>query len=267
MTSGPVRLHCREYGDAGLLVDVLADDYERRWASTQSIGEALRGAPPAGVLDVVASFENVFVGFDPLLTDHAAIRVAVEALLDHPAERAVARRFVVPVVYGGEAGPDLESVATTMDLTAGEVVARHVSEDWVVRFVGSPVGAPMLDGPRMPRSVPRLAEPRVRVPPGSVAVSGFQSMIYNAPSPGGWRLIGRSPAVLFDLDRRTSPTDRATGSASGRSSRTSGRAGSARCGPTRDHRDPCRRTRGARGGPGPRPAGLRVDRDRGQRRL
>jgi allophanate hydrolase subunit 1 len=59
----------------------------------------------------------------------------------------------------------------------------------------------MLDGPRLARSIPRLASPRARLGAGSVGVSGFQSIIYNAPSPGGWRIIGRTPAVLFDLDR------------------------------------------------------------------
>jgi KipI family sensor histidine kinase inhibitor len=194
---GLLRFH--EYGDAGLLVDVLDDDYRTRWAATQAIGGALRESPPAGLVDVVASYQNVFVSFDPLVTDHAAIRTAVEALSRTEQGLAAARRFVVPVVYGGAFGPDLEAVAAVVGLSAEEVVARHTGQDWTVRFVGSPVGAPMLDGPRMPSSIPRLTEPRARVEAGSVAVSGFQSMVYNAPSPGGWQLIGRTPAALFDL--------------------------------------------------------------------
>ena len=194
---GLLRFH--EYGDAGVLVDVLDEDYTNRWTTTQAIGGALRKNPPPGLVDVVASYQNVFVSFDPLVTDHAAVRAAIDSLADGGQPRPAPRRFVIPVVYGGEFGPDLEAVATLLGLSAEEVVERHSGQDWVVRFVGSPVGAPMLDGPRLPRSIPRLREPRARVEAGSVAVSGFQSMVYNAPSPGGWQLIGRTPIALFDL--------------------------------------------------------------------
>jgi KipI family sensor histidine kinase inhibitor len=196
---GTLRVVSHDYGDAGILVDLVADDYEQRWAAAQAVGQALRENPPPGFLDVVASYENVFVGFDPLVTDHAAIRAVVEEMLEHPGQRPAPRRFVVPVVYGGEHGPCLDDVAELVGLTPDEVVELHSSDEWVVRFVGSPVGAPMMDGPRLPRSVPRLATPSARMAPGSVAVSGFQSMVYNAPSPGGWRVVGRTPALMFDL--------------------------------------------------------------------
>ena len=68
-----------------------------------------------------------------------------------------------------------------------------------MRFVASPIGAPLMDGSQLPVSVPRLATPRAKVQPGSVALSGRQCVIYNAPSPGGWQIIGRTPAVMFDL--------------------------------------------------------------------
>ncbi len=197
-------VRCREYGDAGILVDILADDSAQRWVTAHSLGAALRCRPPIGFVDVVASFENVFVSFDPLATDHTAVRAAIVAAIEDPPTPQEPRRFIVPVVYGGDYGPDLESVATAMGLRPDGVVHLHLAGQWVVRFVGSPVGAPMMDGPRLPCGVPRLPVPRVRVEPGSVAISGFQSMIYNAPSPGGWRIIGRSPALLFDLKRSPS---------------------------------------------------------------
>jgi KipI family sensor histidine kinase inhibitor len=196
-----VQVVCHEYGDAALLVDLVADSYDDRWAAAQGIGQALRASPPTGLVDVVASYQNVFVAFDPLVTDHAAIVAVVEDLAGHPAEPAESRRFLVPVAYGGEAGPDLADVAELCGWSTDDVVAAHAGEDWVVRFVGSPVGAPMMDGPRLPLSIPRLATPRTRLVPGSVGVSGFQSIVYNAPSPGGWRVIGLTPARLFDLDR------------------------------------------------------------------
>lgn len=197
--TGAVTVACRQYGDSAVLADVESDDYELRWSVTQAIGQALRTTPPPGFVDIVASYQTAFVSFDPLVTDHQEITAAIERVVDHPPPRPDPRRFTVPVAYGGAAGPDLESTAALLDLTPSEVVELHTSHDWVVRFVGSPLGAPMMDGPRMPLSVPRLAEPRARLEPGSVGLSGFQSIIYNAASPGGWRLIGRTPALLFDL--------------------------------------------------------------------
>jgi KipI family sensor histidine kinase inhibitor len=196
-----VRVEWHEYGDAGLLLDFAGGDYEARWLAAQSLGAALRAVRPTGFTDVVASFQSVFVSFDPLATDHVSMRSAMAQLLGQEPEPYVARRLTIPVVYGGEMGPDLDEVSRELGTDAESVVRLHVSADWVVRFVASPVGAPLMDGPRLPASVARSSEPRSRVEPGSVGVSGFQSIIYPAPSPGGWRLIGRTPATLFDLDR------------------------------------------------------------------
>ncbi len=200
--ASPVRLVCREYGDAGLLVDVLADDPEVRWAAARDLGRALREVSATevpGVVDVVASFVNVFVQFDPLSTDHDAMRAAVDALSSRPSEVVEPRELEIAVSYGGDDGPDLAGVAAALDLTPAEVVELHSSTPWTVRFVGSPLGAPLMDGPAIPASVPRLANPRVRMEPGSVGMSGVQSIIYNAASPGGWQIIGRTRQPLFDV--------------------------------------------------------------------
>jgi KipI family sensor histidine kinase inhibitor len=196
-----VRFVCREYGDAAVLVDVHAAEYEDRWSAAQGLGTALRDARIAGVVDVVASYHNVFVSFDPLTVSPEAIRDEVDRLGGPRIDPGTAQTFLVPVVYGGEYGPDLDDVAAELSLSAHEVVDVHTSGPWVVRFCASPLGAPMMDGPRMPQSVRRMREPRARVEPGSVALSGFQTTIYPPASPGGWRLIGRTPATLFDLGR------------------------------------------------------------------
>ena len=187
-----------EYGDAGLLVEPAGDDDER-WATAQRLADALVADPPEGFVDVVASFRHGFVTFDPVVTDHEAMTAAVRDRLRRPAERREPRTFSIPVVYGGEAGPDLEDVADHLGMTPDDVVAIHTREPWLLRFVGSPVAAVFVELADVPRPVPRVPSPRVRIPPGSVAVSGRQSMIYPVPSPGGWRLIGRTPLRLFDV--------------------------------------------------------------------
>jgi KipI family sensor histidine kinase inhibitor len=104
------------------------------------------------------------------------------------------------VLYGEVYGPHLNQVAEVCGISPQEVIEIHSTQDWIIRFIGSPVGAPMMDGPKLPVSVPRLQTPVARMDPGSVAVSGLQSIIYNAPSPGGWQVIGRTPVKLFDLE-------------------------------------------------------------------
>lgn len=188
-----------EYGDCGLLVSFTHDHPLDRWAAAQVLQSALLARTEDGIVDVVASFETAFVSFNLLLTDHDAVRGMILREDLKRSGGAPARDFSVPVVYGGERGPDLEIVARELDITPGGVVELHTSSPWVVRFRGSPVAAPMMDGPTLPASVSRNPSPRTRLAPGSVGVSGQQCLIYPVASPGGWRLIGQTPARLFDL--------------------------------------------------------------------
>lgn len=104
----------------------------------------------------------------------------------------------IPVIYGGEAGPDLPDVARHTGLTQKQVVELHSSIDYVVWFLGFQPGFPYLGGLPENLATPRRAEPRVRVPVGSVAIGGAQTGIYPLETPGGWNLIGRTELPLFN---------------------------------------------------------------------
>jgi len=107
----------------------------------------------------------------------------------------------IPVRYGGEAGPDLEDVARRTGLEPRQVIERHAGAVYQVRFLGFTPGFAYL-GPLDPSLVcPRLESPRRSVPAGSVAIAADQTAVYPASTPGGWRLIGRTGAVLFDPAR------------------------------------------------------------------
>jgi KipI family sensor histidine kinase inhibitor len=195
------RLELRPYGDTGLLAGVLGDDYESRWRTTQALAVAVREARPSWLVDLVATYDHLFVTFDPGGSDHAGVQSWLEQLgtsLDEAATTLEARTFRVPVLFGGESGPDLEDVAGELELSADTLVERLTAEPWRVRFVASPVGTPFTDRADWDTSVPRMKEPRVAVSPGSIAVSGSQSIIYPVRSPGGWRLLGRTPLRLVD---------------------------------------------------------------------
>ena len=104
----------------------------------------------------------------------------------------------VPVEFGGEAGPDLAAVARETGLAESEVVARLCGATLTVAFIGLSPGFPYLIGLPRELELPRLASPRPRVPAGSVAVAGPFAGIYPSATPGGWRLLGRTGAPLFD---------------------------------------------------------------------
>lgn len=111
---------------------------------------------------------------------------------------ALPRAHRIETRFGGAAGPDLDEVARLTGLAAGEVVARLCAATLTVAFVGFSPGFPYLIGLPPELEVPRLASPRPRVPAGSVAVAGPFAGIYPSATPGGWRLLGRTDAVLFD---------------------------------------------------------------------
>ncbi len=113
------------------------------------------------------------------------------------AQDTESRLVTIPVIYGGEAGPDLRQVADHAGMTEKQVVALHSSTDYAVFFIGFQPGFPYLAGLDARLHMPRRAEPRVAVPAGSVGIGGSQTGVYPLVSPGGWQLIGRTQVALF----------------------------------------------------------------------
>jgi KipI family sensor histidine kinase inhibitor len=201
---GP-RLQVSPYGDTGVLAGVQHDDYETRWSTTQGLATAVRDAGPEWLVDLVATYDQLFLTFDPVSGDHEGATALLRRLFDGRRVGAApqGRTLEVPVLFGGEAGPDLEDVATELDLSPERLVTRLTQSPWRVRFVAGPVGTPFTDRPDWSVSVPRMRVPRVQVPPGSVALSGSQSIVYPVRSPGGWRLVGLTPLRLLASDPAT----------------------------------------------------------------
>ncbi|CND68966.1 Kinase A inhibitor [Mycobacterium tuberculosis] len=174
-------------GDAALLVEP---------PDPRALYAALAAATPAGVADVVPAARTLTLLLDPS-ADPAAVAAAVRAARPVPAGGA-AGAVEVPVVYDGA---DLGEVAARTGLTPAGVVAAHTGTPWRVAFTGFAPGFGYLEGGDPRLDVPRRAVPRVRVPAGAVGLAGRYSGVYPVESPGGWQLIGRTEAVLWDLDR------------------------------------------------------------------
>jgi len=175
-------------------------DAHRRVVKLVRLMEAER---PAGLLNLHPSYCSLLVVFDPVRTDHAEIRAHMERLAERFDEvRLPAPRTIeIPVCYGGEYGPDLEDVAAMHGLTPERVIELHSAAEYVVYFIGFVPGYPYLGGLPKELVTPRLPQPRRLVPAGSVGIAGNQAGVYSLPTPGGWRLLGRTPRVLFNPAR------------------------------------------------------------------
>ena len=177
------------YGEHALLAEP-ADP-----ATVPAVRAAVAAEP--GVVDAVAGARTVLAVWDPTLT--TSERVAAVLRGRHDTAAALGGRTVrIPVVYDGA---DLEQVAGEVGLEPDEVVALHSGAEYTVRFCGFSPGFAYLDGLPTGLHVPRRDEPRTSVPAGSVAVAGEFAGVYPRASPGGWRLLGRTDAVLWDVAR------------------------------------------------------------------
>ena len=221
MTAGPrARLDVRPYGDTAVLAGVIDEDYESRWATTQAVAAALRGAPPDWLVDLVATYDHLFLTFDPGLGDHESVTAALERAHEERSTAGVpeGRTLEVPVLFGGDAGPDLDDVAEELALSAETLVDRLTHAPWRVRFVAGPVGTPFTDRGDWDVAIPRVPVPRVRVPPGTVALSGepehhLPGAVPRRLAPGGAHAAaaaGRGPRCRRAACRTPPATDCAT---------------------------------------------------------
>lgn len=181
-----MRRALRPVGDRALLVECDDDD-------PAGVAAAVRARAIAGVEDVVPAAATVLV-----TVDHPSRLAGLAAVVrDLPALDVAGATgdVVLSVDYDGA---DLDAVAEMAGIGAGEVVARHRAGRYRVAFCGFSPGFAYLAGLDPVLHVPRRAEPRTRVPAGSVAIAGPYSAVYPRATPGGWHLIGRCPATLWD---------------------------------------------------------------------
>ncbi len=152
-----------------------------------------------GVLEMVPTYRSLLVYYDPLQVSLPALQEEISGLaIDDEESRDEYRIVEIPTLYGGEHGPDLEFVAQNAGMTESEVISLHSGTDYLVYTMGFSPGFPYLGGLDTRLHTPRLQSPRTLIPAGSVGIAETQTGVYPVASPGGWRLIGRSPLRLFD---------------------------------------------------------------------
>jgi inhibitor of KinA len=200
-------------GDAALMVE-FADRIDPVInAKAIALAEAIQAASLRGVRDIVPTYRSVAVYFDPLRTDVGELgarleRHAIECTDTGDGSPYQARPpygdpspVRVPVCYAGEFGPDLAEVAAFAGVSEVDAVRLHISRTYRVFMLGFMPGFAYMGTVDGRIAAPRLATPRIHVPAGSVGIAGVQTGIYPVSTPGGWRIIGRTPLKPFDLAR------------------------------------------------------------------
>jgi inhibitor of KinA len=163
----------------------------------------LESEPVQGVRNLHPAYCSLLVKFDPLRLRHEELQSTLEEYLSRLAKVRLPEPQVIeiPVCYGGEFGPDLAEVATIQNLTPQKVIELHTSVTYLVYFLGFVPGFAYLGELPDALITPRLPHPRRKVPSGSVAIAGNQTGVYPVATPGGWRLLGRTPIAMFRPDR------------------------------------------------------------------
>lgn len=168
--------------------------------------DALAALQLEGISDVVPAWRSLTVHFDPLRLDRELLsRHLLECAQAKAQELALVTRWQIPVVFGGDFGPDLAAVAQATERSEAQIIDAICATELRVFLIGFLPGFPYLGELPDWLRLPRLATPRAAVPANSLAIAGAQAAIYPWQSPGGWHLLGRTPVRLFDLDDAARP--------------------------------------------------------------
>ncbi|HXH31327.1 MAG TPA: 5-oxoprolinase subunit PxpB [Bacteriovoracaceae bacterium] len=193
-------------GDSAIVVEfgkiISTEIHHRVYGFTKLI----EGSERLPEVECVPAFTTVTVYYNPLLflTSHSDPYGEVEAVLKdlmlelRPQKVDGLKIVEIPVKYGGEEGPDFEAVALLHKLSSSELISLHSSPLYTVYMLGFQPGFPYLGGLDSRLVTPRLATPRKSIPGGSVGIGGAQTGVYPLNSPGGWHIIGKTKAKLFD---------------------------------------------------------------------
>ncbi|WP_222875697.1 5-oxoprolinase subunit PxpB [Terrihabitans soli] len=183
-------------GDAAVTLEFGQTIGRETSARVLAARDAIVAAAIPGVREYVPTFRSLTVHYDPAAIGFADLAARIGDLsLEGAASAGEGRTWTVPVLYDG---PDLDETARAAGLTREAAAALHAGQTYHVYMLGFLPGFAYLGDLPEPLRLPRLDVPRTRVPAGSVAIASELTAIYPVESPGGWRLIGRTPLRLFD---------------------------------------------------------------------
>lgn len=191
------RARCYLLGESAVVLELepplSLESQQRIWGLTQRLLDS------TSVSEVIPGMNNITVVLrEPQNLALDGIELIQRWWEESEAIIPESRRIEIPVIYGGNFGPDLSEVAEHCGLSVSQVVEQHSSVDYVVYFLGFQPGFAYLAGLAPALATPRRAEPRLMVPAGSVGIGGSQTGVYPLATPGGWQLIGQTSVKLFN---------------------------------------------------------------------
>lgn len=191
-------------GDLALLVEFGNQIDPEINQKVRKVSIALEKFPIEGITETVPTYRSLLVFYDPAKIPFKRLQQEIRRIEGKLEEIPIPppETIEIPVLYGGEYGPDLDFVAQHNKLTPEEVVEIHTSGTYLIYMLGFTPGFPFLGGLSERLFTPRLKTPRTAVPAGSVGIANNQTGIYPIESPGGWQLIGRTPVKLYDPGRK-----------------------------------------------------------------
>jgi KipI family sensor histidine kinase inhibitor len=189
-------------GDRAVVIELSDEISEATNMRVVALAADLETSPIAGIVETVPTYRSLLVSYDPLIVrgrDLSALLVERLSAIAIGGSRG--RRLVVPVLYGGDVGMDLEEMAEMKGMSVADLIAMHGSADYRVYMIGFAPGFAYLGGLPEKLHTPRLAVPRQRIEASAIGIGGKQASINSVPGPSGWRFIGRTPIKMFDPGR------------------------------------------------------------------
>lgn len=190
-------------GDSSVLIEFPQEISPRINAKISATVRLLKSQQTQGVIDIIPAFCSLLINYDPRVISYGEMKKRLEDILkiEVKAGEESKRVYEIPVCYGGDFGPDIENIAANAGLSVEEVIKIHTSCDYLIYMLGFLPGFCYLGGLDERIHTPRLANPRLKIPAGSVGIGGSQTGIYPLDSPGGWQLMGMTPVKTYDPDR------------------------------------------------------------------
>ena len=190
-------------GERGLLIecgDAIDPAVNRK---VRALKVAATRHPPRGIEELIPSYRSLLALYDPLQNNPGQLQTDFKHLEQRLVNTDIPdpKTIEIPVCYGGDFGPDIDFVAQHNDITVDDVIRLHTKPHYLIYMIGFAPGFPYLGGLSNKLHTPRLPTPRLTVPEGSVGIANNQTGMYTARTPGGWRIIGRTPLTLFDPNR------------------------------------------------------------------
>lgn len=189
-------------GDRALVVELSDGIDEETNSRVIALAADLSSSPIEGIVETVPTYRSLLVVYEPSVVRGRHLGpILLERLAGLRPQDRIRRRIIVPVLYGGEVGLDLDALAEEKGMSRDCLIDLHASASYRVYMIGFAPGFAYLGGLPEALHTPRLATPRQRIEASAVGIGGRQASINSVPGPSGWRFLGRTPLKLFDPER------------------------------------------------------------------